>query len=175
MKRVIGLMTLAAMLLYFAALPFAAEKASPSQWNGGLPHVIEGQVLKIEGGTYIVRDLAGRELRVHVDKYTQTEAPLKVGDRVVARIAHIPTDVYARSLQKWAESENVGALPLTIDGELLKKEGDIYVVRDVSGQDVRLQVDKASKVDGNITVGDRVVARIDNLTAPGYATSLTKR
>ena len=175
MKRFIGLMTLAAILC-LGNLTFAAEKANPPQWMGGLPHVIEGEVVKIDRGTYTVRESGGRELRVHVDQNTQTDNSLKVGDRVMARIAHIPTDVYARSLQKSAEKGSVLApLPPTIEGELLKREGNAYIVRDVSGKEVRLQVDKETKMDGNLTVGDRIVARIDNLTAPGYATSLTKR
>ena len=182
MKRNIGLMTLAAMLLLlgFGMLTYAAEKANPSnsQWNGGLPHVIKGEVLKIEEGIYTVRDSSGREVRVHVDQFTQENTTLKVGDTVVARIAHIPSDVYARSLQKAAEKGNakVTARYPMIEGELLKKEEGSYVVRDVlSGKQVRLQVDKATTMDNNITVGDRVEARIDNLTAPNYATSLSKR
>ena len=174
MKRFTGLMTLA-VILGLGTLTFAAEKANPSRWSGGLPHVIEGEVLKIDGGTYTVRDSAGRELRVHVDQYTQADNSLKVGDRIVARTAHIPTDVYARSLQKSSFKGKAVAVPPTVEGELLKREGDAYVVKDVSGQEVRLQVDKATKLDSNLTVGDRVVARIDNLKASGYATSLTKR
>jgi uncharacterized protein YdeI (BOF family) len=174
MKRFIGLMTLATILC-LGNVTFAAEKANPPQWKGGLPHVIEGQVVKIDGGTYTVRDSTGRELRVHVDENTQADNSLKVGDRVFARIAHIPADVYAKSLQKSTLKGNIQALPNPIEGEVLKTEGDVYIIRDVSGKEVRLQVDKATKMDSNLTVGDRIVARIDNLTAPGYATSLTKR
>ncbi len=175
MKRFIGLMTLAVMV-GLGSWSFADEKSNPSRWMGGLPHLIEGEVVKIDGGTYTVRESTGREIRVHVDQNTQTDNSLKLGDRVLARIAHIPTDVYARSLQKWAEKGSVLApLPPTIEGELVEREGNAFIVRDISGKEVRLQVDMATKMDGNLTVGDRIVARIDNLTAPGYATSLTKR
>jgi exosome complex RNA-binding protein Csl4 len=180
-KRNIGVMTLAAILLLgFGTVTFASGTAnsSNSQWNGGLPHVIKGEILKIEGDIYTVRDSSGREVRVHVDQFTKESTTLKVGDTVVARIAHIPSDVYARSLQKAAEKGNgkVTARYPMIEGTLLEKEGGSYVVQDMlSGKKVRLQVDKATTMDNNITVGDRVEARIDNLTAPNYVTSLSKR
>jgi len=151
------------------------EKRTNSQWKGGLPHTIEGQVLKIDGSIYTVRDAAGRELRVHVDQNTSTDTTIKVGDRVRARIGHVPSDVYARSFQKWSGKEGEPVLSPTIEGEILKREGDTFVLRDLSGKEVRLQVDKATKLDSNLTPGDKIVARLDNMTAPNYASSLTKK
>jgi uncharacterized protein YdeI (BOF family) len=151
------------------------EKRANSQWRGGLPHTIEGQVLKIDGSTYTVRDSAGRELRIHVDQNTQSDSTIKVGDRVKARIGHVPTDVYARSFQKWTGKEAEAVLSPTIEGELLKREGDAFLIKDLTGQEVRLQIDKATKLDSNLTPGDKVVARVDNTMAPNYATSLTKK
>ena len=178
MKRIIGLMTIAAML-GFGTLALASKETNPSnqtQWMGGLPHVIKGKVLKIEGETYTIRDRTGRELRVHVDQYTKMDATTKVGDMIEVRVAHIPTDVYARSLEKAASAGSVLApLPATVEGELLKIEGKSCLVQDVSGRKVRLQFDKATTKDDNLTVGDWIVARIDNLTAPGYATSIIKQ
>jgi len=153
----------------------AKEKRANSQWKGGLPHTIEGQVLKIEGSIYTVRDSGGRELRIHVDQNTQTDSTIKVGDRVKARIGHVPSDVYARSFQKWSGKETEVVLSPTIEGELLKREGDAFLIRDLTGQEVRLHVDKATKLDSNLTPGDKVVARVDNLTAPNYVTSLIKK
>jgi len=153
----------------------AKEKRANTQWKGGIPHTIEGQVLKIEGSIYTVRDSAGRELRIHVDQNTQSDSTIKVGDRVKARIGHVPSDVYARSFQKWSGKETEVVLSPTIEGELLKREGDAFLIRDLSGQEVRLQVDKATKLDSNLTPGDKVVARVDNMTAPNYVTSLTKK
>jgi len=151
------------------------EKRTTSQWNGGLPHTIEGQVMKIDGSTYTVRDSAGRELRVHVDQHSQTDSTIKVGDRVKARIGHVPSDVYARSFQKSSGNESEAVLSPTIEGELLKREGDAFIIKDLTGQEVRLHVDKATKLDSNLTPGDKVVARVDNMTAPNYVTSLIKK
>jgi len=152
------------------------SKEKRFQWRGGLPHTIEGQVLKIDGSSYTVRDSAGREFRIHVDQNTQSDSSIKVGDRVRARIGHVPSDVYARSFQKWSGKEtDVTVLSPTIEGELVKREGDTFLIRDLTGQEVRLQVDKATKLDSNLTPGDKIVARVDSMTAPNYVTSLTKK
>jgi len=47
--------------------------------------IIEGDVLKIEGEFYTVHDIAGHEVRLHVDKATHLEGgAFKVGDKVEA-------------------------------------------------------------------------------------------
>lgn len=63
----------------------------------------------------------------------------------------------------------------TVEGEVLKITGDSYFVKDISGKEVRLDVDKDTKKDSNVTVGDKIVARVDTLTSPTHASSLQKR
>jgi uncharacterized protein YdeI (BOF family) len=53
----------------------------------------------------------------------------------------------------------------TIEGEVLRIEGDYYIVRDISGKEVRLHVDTNTKIDGNIAPKDKVVARASEMTA----------
>jgi hypothetical protein len=59
-----------------------------------------------------------------------------------------------------------------VKGELLRIEGDFYVVKDDTGKEVRLHVDKTSKVDGSPKAGDKVEAQV---TAEGHAASLKKQ
>ena len=47
----------------------------------------------------------------------------------------------------------------TVEGELLRIDKDVYVVKDVSGKEVSLLVDKDTKVDGNIAAHDQIVAQ----------------
>jgi uncharacterized protein YdeI (BOF family) len=62
---------------------------------------------------------------------------------------------------------------LTIEGTVLKIEGDSYLVKDLSGNEVKLRADDKTKKDGNLTVGDRILARLEG---PGVAaSSITKR
>ena len=38
----------------------------------------------------------------------------------------------------------------TLQGDLLKIDGEFYVVKDTAGKEVRLHVDKTSQLDGNL-------------------------
>jgi uncharacterized protein YdeI (BOF family) len=53
----------------------------------------------------------------------------------------------------------------TIEGEVLRIEGEYYVVKDVSGKEVRLHVDKSTKLDGNIVANDLIVARASQVSS----------
>jgi hypothetical protein len=44
----------------------------------------------------------------------------------------------------------------TVEGEVLRINGDSYIVKDVSGKNVRLQVDKDTKIGSNISTHDMV-------------------
>jgi len=81
MKKLIGLVVLAVVLSFgMAAMTYAADQpmAAGSQ-------TIQGDLLKIEGEFYVVKDAAGQEVRLHVDKTTRLEGALKAGDRIEAQ------------------------------------------------------------------------------------------
>lgn len=48
-----------------------------------------------------------------------------------------------------------------VNGDLLKSEGKFYVVKDLTeaGKEVRLQVDKTTKMNGTFKAGDKVEAK----------------
>ena len=82
MKKLIGLIALAVVLGFVTAtLSYAAgEMAAPA------PQTVTGDVLKIEGEFYVVKDMTGKEVRLHVDKTTRLEGDLKAGDRIEAQV-----------------------------------------------------------------------------------------
>ena len=51
----------------------------------------------------------------------------------------------------------------TIEGELLRINKGIYTIKDVSGREVSLQVDKDTKIDGNIVPHDHIVAQATSM------------
>ena len=57
-----------------------------------------------------------------------------------------------------------------VKGDVLMREGEFYIVKDTSGHEVRVHVNKETKVDGTVKVGDKIEARV---TSEGHATSLT--
>ena len=62
-----------------ASLSFAADMVAPST------QTIKGDLLKIDGEFYVVKDMAGKEIRLHVDKTTVLEGVIKTGDKVEAQ------------------------------------------------------------------------------------------
>jgi len=68
----------------------------------------------------------------------------------------------------------------TIEGELLRIDKDVYVVKDLTGKEVRLTVDKDTTIDGNIVLHDQIVARATAMekkhtSGKWHAASIKKR
>jgi hypothetical protein len=57
----------------------------------------------------------------------------------------------------------------TVQGEVLRIEGEFYVVKEASGKEVRLHVNKDTRLDGAPKAGDKIEAQT---TADGHATSI---
>jgi uncharacterized protein YdeI (BOF family) len=74
----------------------------------------------------------------------------------------------AAAAEKAAAGAKEGAAR-TIKGELLKIEGENYVVKDATGKEVKLHVSPETKKDGELKVGDKIEAQAD---ASGHAVSI---
>lgn len=57
----------------------------------------------------------------------------------------------------------------TVKGDLLKIDGEFYVVKDMAGKEIRLHVDKTSQLDGIFKAGDKIEAQA---TDKGHASSI---
>ena len=81
MKKLIGLFVFAMVLSTgMAPLSYAAgDTAAPST------QTLQGDLLKIDGEFYVVKDMSGKETRLHVDKTTKLEGTIKAGDKVGAQ------------------------------------------------------------------------------------------
>jgi uncharacterized protein YdeI (BOF family) len=174
MRKAIGLIAFAAVIGAGAQshaitpqdpLPYV----EPSTAIGG--QVIEGKVIRVDADSYVIRDLSGRDVRVYFDPNTKRDN-VTVGDDVIARFDR-PSAPYAASITRrpsdiTAAPTSALPRPQTIEGEILRINSDSYVIRDVSGREVRLHVDKSTKLDGNLSPGDKVVARL--VSTPSDAT-----
>ena len=81
MKKIIGSFVFALFLsVGMASLSFAAgDTATPSS------QTVKGDLLKIDGEYYVVKDMAGKEVRLHVDKTSQLDGTFKAGDKIEAQ------------------------------------------------------------------------------------------
>ena len=80
MKKLIGPFMFALVLsVGIASFSYAADMTeSPT------PMMVKGDLLKIDGEFYVVKEMAGKEVRLHVDKTTKLEGIFKAGDKVEA-------------------------------------------------------------------------------------------
>ena len=70
------------------------------------------------------------------------------------------------------DSSKTMAMPEQIvKGDVLMTEGEFYIVKDITGHEVRLHVNKETKLDGmvKVKVGDKIEARV---TPEGHAVSI---
>ncbi|HLZ34939.1 MAG TPA: hypothetical protein VKP13_13060 [Nitrospira sp.] len=60
----------------------------------------------------------------------------------------------------YAAGDKAASGPQSIKGDLLKIEGEFYTVHDTAGHEVKLHVDKTTKLDGSFKAGDKVEAQV---------------
>ena len=95
MRMFIGLFAFAVIIgVGMASYSYgASDMAMPST------QTVSGDLLKIDGEFYVVKDMAGKEIRLHVDKTTALDGAIKVGDKLevqateknhAASIKHVP-------------------------------------------------------------------------------------
>jgi len=166
MNKLIGQFMLALVLMVgITALTHAADEvAAPGSQS------VKGDLLKIEGEFYTLHDTAGHDVRVHVDQTTKRDGDFKTGDKVEVQV----TDKGHAFSLKHANAASAG-LPASgsqmVKGDLLKIEGDSYVVHDLKGKEVRLHVDQTTKLEGgSFKTGDKIEAQV---TDKNHAISVT--
>ena len=172
MNKYVGLGILVLILWAYPAAQTAATDANPKSWTG----TVRGEVMNIEGEVFIVQDSLDRKVHLEIGPNCTVDEPIQVGDEIVAHIVHQGKEKYIKSLKRLISSP-IASSPMGIsalvEGEVLRIDRETYMIQDTSGKEVRLQVDGKTWKDGNITVGDNIVAKIDNLQTV-HAESLTK-
>jgi hypothetical protein len=173
MNKYLGLGILVLNLLAYPAAPTAAHDANPKSWTG----TVRGEVMKIDGKVFIVQDSLDRKMRLEAGPNCTVDEPIQVGDEIVAHIVHKGKENYIKSLKRLISSPIISSSPTgisaVVEGEVLKIDRETYLIQDTAGKEVRLRVDGKTWKDGNITVGDSILANIDNFQTV-HAESLTK-
>ena len=79
-----GTLGLGAATLASAADP--TPDASKPATSMPAAQLVKGELVKIEGEFYVVKDPAGKEIRLRVSKETLLDASVKTGDKVDAQV-----------------------------------------------------------------------------------------
>jgi hypothetical protein len=157
------------------------KKQAPAPTPGKLPaQRVHGEVIKKDATSYVIRERSGREIKLNINPKTKVEDIPNIGDKVTATVEPLPSDVYTKSLEVTSESKNADkakteAIPNLVEGEIREIHGENLLVQDIRGQQIKLHTDNHTKKDGNLSVGDHVIAQLNNSVAQGYAASISKR
>jgi len=178
MNKYLSLTILVLILLAYPVAPIAAQDVNPKSWTG----TVRGEVMKTDGKVFIVQDSLDRTVSLEVGPNCAVDEPIQVGDEIVAHVVHQGKQKHIKSLKRLISSSIISP-PITssslmgtsavVEGEVLKIDRETYVIQDTSGNEMRLQVDAKTWKDGNITVGDSILASIDNFQTV-HAGSLNK-
>jgi|GEM_PF-715520 len=120
---------------------------------------LKGKLLKIERAFYVIESAPGKEVRVSapLDPTVDDSGKLLIGEWIETQIS---SDLHVTSIKK-------SAARYTVEGDLIRTEGDVYTVADGTGNHVQLRVTKDTKLDGSYKIGDKIKAEF---TPDGYAT-----
>jgi len=66
--------------------PIVKEGAQATPEAGASRSVVTGEVLKIDGKDYLVKDQSGKEVHFQLDERTLMNANPKVGDKIMAKV-----------------------------------------------------------------------------------------
>jgi hypothetical protein len=70
---------------------------------GSKSRIVKGEVLKIEGSAYVIKQANGKEIRLGIDQDTRMEITPKPGDKIAAQMAE---DGRTRSVRKASSAES---------------------------------------------------------------------
>ena len=137
---------------YATSITRGTGKPTPPSANTS-PRIqtVEGIVQQQDGTDYVIKENSGRDVRLHADNATRLDRDIRTGDRVMVMTSTMMSDASMYSIYKLGN-------PNVIQGEVVRVEGDGYVIRDSGGRDMRLRVDNTTRFDRNITGGDKVMA-----------------
>jgi hypothetical protein len=248
MKTPIGIAFIAmAVMLNYGSFAYADGTGSPPFPPKITESSVLGKLVKVEGEFYVVKNVAGKEFRIHVDKNTRKldkdstvmGRDFKVGDAIAAQVTpfghalliqmamappaaadadipglaeEIPTvtgkspsasaeDLTRQNLEEQQRLQarrqdepslyppdfkpeiggekqaGPGDFPKPafpwVKGELVQTEGEFYTIQDIEGKQIRLHVDKNTKMDCGpdikkdsctFSFGDKIAARRTSVT-----------
>jgi regulator of extracellular matrix RemA (YlzA/DUF370 family) len=116
----------------------------------------------------VIKDLSGKEVRLNVDRSTRLDGNITAGDRIVALTNPMGAPgAYVTNMY-------ILGSPGVIQGEIVRIDGNGYVIRDLTDREIRVETNAATVRNGNAAVGDRIIAYVGPSSGL-HADSIMKR
>ena len=173
MKSTISWLTVTLFLGFMAATSVYAADPKGVEIPGNIPQtgdevlakkdaeVLRGKLIKVQDGLYTVETAPGQQVSVRAGASTKFEGNNKGSEGDWIEAVATP-DMHLESLKKSTPA-------YTVEGNILKVEGDLVVVKDDKGKEIRLQTGGGTKLSGSHKVGERIKAEY---TPEGQALSI---
>lgn len=117
---------------------------------------VVGQLIKIEGRYYVIKDRDGKELYLVVGSETELTGSFQPGDTIEAWTSPVEHAMAIRALNPDHDNGQVNAASRFIAGSLLRVEEGYYVLLDAHGKEVRVLVNQDTELAGEFQPGDQV-------------------
>ncbi|MBX3345862.1 MAG: hypothetical protein R3B11_02585 [Nitrospira sp.] len=138
-------------------LSFSWATAQPAEERSALGagyKIVKGELVRIEGRYYVLRDDQGKEMHLLVGPDTVAQGSFRTGDRIEVSASPIEHAMFIKPLSKRHVDIDLAAATRTIRGRFIKIEGKYYVLKDAAGHEYRLLVTASTEMVGAFTPGD---------------------
>ena len=96
--RIIGVMSCSLMLcLSLSNITQAADKHRETQVG---VHTIKGEVMRVDGNSYLIKQSNGKEVTYRVDSGTEMSEPIGRGDRIEAKVHEVNEEQRVLSIRQ---------------------------------------------------------------------------
>lgn len=130
------------------------QSAEGLESTGTSYKTVRGELVRIEGRYYVLKDDQGKEMHLLVGPDTVTQGSFKTGDRIEVAASPIEHAMFIKPLSQRHVAVDLEAATRTIRGRLIKIEGKYYVLKDASGHEFRLLVTASTEMVGAFKPGD---------------------
>ncbi|GKS56954.1 hypothetical protein YTPLAS18_04810 [Nitrospira sp.] len=117
---------------------------------------VEGQLVKVQGRYYVIKDREGKEVYLEVSSDTELAGSFKPGDDVEVWTAPVEHAIAIRAVTPGENGDSLMSATRLLKGTLMTTDGRYYVLLDADGKEVRVLVNEDTELAGAFKPGDRV-------------------
>lgn len=127
-----------------------------SQWSEAASMKIEGELLKIVGQYYVIKDDQGKETYLLITQSTKLSGSYKPGDRIEVWTSPIEHAVAIRADIQNRDDLAMESATYSYRGKLINIEGRYYVLAGADGKEKHFLIDLNTELAGEFRPGDQI-------------------